>query len=71
MSVEDKKLLVIQLFIQVTDRLFLNFFDISSDKMLDTKIEVLKQLNAGVKPIDIEDYYKVLELYPKEKIWDL
>lgn len=71
MSKEEKIIEIFNLFIGVTDLLFIEFFDLDSDKMLDEKIEVLKQLNKGVSPIDIKNYYKVLELYPKDEIWDL
>ena len=71
MSKEEKIIKIFNLFIGVTDLLFIEFFDLNSDKMLDEKIEVLKQLNKGVSPMDIKNYYKVLELYPKDEIWDL
>lgn len=49
---------------------FDKFFDVESDKMLDEKIEVLTALKNG-KPIsEIPKFYDVLELMPKDGIWD-
>ena len=46
------------------------FFDVDSDKMLDDKIEVLTALKEG-KPIEeIPKFYDVLELYPRNEMWD-
>ena len=68
----DKKLLIYKLFMGISDLIVLNFFDLESNKMLDEKIEVLQELNEGKAPMNIDNYYKVLELYPaKNIIWDL
>lgn len=49
---------------------FDKFFDVESDKMLDEKIEVMTALKNG-KPIsEIPKFYDVLELMPKDGIWD-
>ena len=61
---------VADLVTQVRDPLVAKFFDLSSDELLDEKIEVLEQLVAGKAPADIPKYYDILELYPKEGIWD-
>lgn len=61
---------VADLVTQVHDPLVAKFFDLSSDELLDEKIEVLEQLVAGKAPADIPKYYDILELYPKEGIWD-
>lgn len=46
------------------------FFDDESDEMLDEKIEVLTALKEG-KPIgEIPKFYDVLELMPKNEMWD-
>ena len=46
------------------------FFDVDSNEMLDEKIEVLTALKDG-KPIEkIPKFYDVLELYPKNGMWD-
>jgi hypothetical protein len=46
------------------------FFNISSKKNLDKKIEVLEQTIAGKTPEEIEGFYDILEYYPKDKITD-
>ena len=46
------------------------FFDVDSDKMLDDKIEVLTALKEGKHIADIPKFYDVLELYPKNEMWD-
>ena len=46
------------------------YFDVESEKMLDTKIRVLEELESGKKPNDIPDFYSIFELLPKEGIWD-
>lgn len=72
MSKTEKLLQINKLYVLITDELFLNFFDINSESMLDEKIEVMKKLANGVSPIDIKNYYKVLELYPKDNnVWDI
>ena len=48
----------------------LKFFDRDSNEMLDEKIEVLKALKAGKTIGEIPDFYKVLELMPKDGMWD-
>ena len=49
----------------------LKFFDLSSEELLDEKIEVLTQLKAGKQIGDIPHFYDVLEKLPKKGIWDL
>lgn len=46
------------------------FFDVDSDKMLDEKIEVLTALKNGKPIAEIPKFYDVLELYPKDEMWD-
>lgn len=66
---ENKKEKIFDLLMEVDDDL-LRYFDIDSDKLLDEKIKVLTDLKSG-KPIkDIPNYYDILELLPKEGIWD-
>lgn len=48
----------------------LKFFDLDSNEMLDEKIEVLEALKAGKTIKEIPKFYDVLELMPKEGIWD-
>lgn len=67
----EKKIRIMDLLFEIDDVVFKKFFDIDSEDMIDTKIEVLEKLASGVAPADIPEYYKVLELYPKEgEIWD-
>ena len=55
----------------VGDRLYNLFFDLDSDEMLDEKIQVLTDLKNGKTPGEIPNYYKILELYPKNgEMWD-
>ncbi len=47
------------------------FFDLNSDELLDEKIEVLTALKEGKTISDIPNFYKILELYPKDNThWD-
>lgn len=69
-DIEKKKLKVLDLLFEVDDPLVKQFFDVDSDKLLDEKIEVLSALKKGVAPADISKYYDVLELYPKDEMWD-
>lgn len=66
----DKIEKIRDLLTNANDPVFLQFFDIESEKMLDEKIEVLEALVTGQAPAQIEKYYNVLELMPKEGIWD-
>lgn len=67
----EKKIRILDLLFEIDDVVFKQFFDIDSEEMIDEKIEVLEKLASGVVPADIPNYYKVLELYPKEgEIWD-
>lgn len=48
----------------------MKYFNMESEELLDEKIEVLTLLKKG-KPIeDIPNFYKILEDFPKEGIWD-
>lgn len=67
---QKKQLEIMDLLFEVDDPIFKQFFDVDSDKMLDEKIEVLKQLKKGKAPADIPQYYEVLELYPHKEMWD-
>lgn len=68
MSMEDKKIQILELLSQVYDPM-LQFFNIDSDKMLDEKIEVLTDLKNGKTISEIPNFYDVLEDYPTG-IWD-
>ena len=70
---EEKLVKIRELLFEVDDLLFHNFFDVDSEELLDEKIEVLTKLKNGITPDKIDNYYKILKLYPKDKnqIWDL
>ena len=71
MNNNEKHLKIMELLEGVYDILIDKFFDLDSDKMLDEKIEVLTALKEGKTTAEIQNYYKILELYPKdEEIWD-
>ncbi len=68
---EEKKLKVMELFFKVYEPL-LEFFDLDSDEMLDTKIKVLTDLVNGKTISEIPEFYDILELYPNDdEMWDL
>ena len=59
------------LFLERTDPVVRRFFDYESTENLDGKIDVLRKLNAGIKPAAIPNYYEILEKYPKDgEAWD-
>ncbi|OUQ33242.1 hypothetical protein [Massilimicrobiota timonensis] len=67
----EKKDIIQNLLMKVYDPLFTQFFDEDSNELLDEKIDVLNQLFNGKTPDEIEHYYDVLELYPKDgNMWD-
>ena len=66
----EKKIKIMDLLLEVNCYEVDKFFDDESDEMLDEKIEVLTALKEG-KPIgEIPKFYDVLELMPKNEIWD-
>ncbi len=68
---EKKMIEIFDLYTRFDDLLVNKFFDFDSEEMLDEKIEVFRALAEGKKPIDIPNYYKVLEKYPKDgQFWD-
>lgn len=67
----EKLFKVHELFFSVVFPLpFVQFFDLLSEKMLDEKIEVLEALRDGKEIEEIPKFYDVLELMPKDGIWD-
>lgn len=73
MTNEEKQIKIIELCMICDNLLISRFFDTESDKMLDEKIDVLTKLSEGIPPSKIQNFYDILELYPKpkegEKIW--
>ena len=66
----EKKLKIDELLPYALDIHEFKFFDIDSDKLLDEKIEVLEAIKEGKSISEIPKFYDVLELMPKEGIWD-
>lgn len=66
----DKKIEILSLLSQI-DEPMLEFLDTESNKMLDEKIKVLKDLKAGKTIAEIPTFYDILELYPADgEKWD-
>ena len=66
----EKKTKILDLLFEVDCLEVDRFFDEESDKMLDEKIEVLTALKEGKTIGEIPNFYDILELMPKEGIWD-
>lgn len=66
---KEKFIKMVELWSDVSfnDNLVSLFFDLSSTKMIDEKIEVLQALKDGKAPAEIPNYYKILENYPKDE----
>lgn len=67
----EKMLKVEELYAAVFGIPELKYFDISSEELLDEKIEVLTQLKEGKQIGEIPNFYSILEKLPKKGIWDL
>lgn len=50
--------------------MLIKYFDIESTKLLDEKIEVLENIKQGKKIKEIQNFYDIFELLPKNGIWD-
>ena len=66
----EKKVKILDLLFEVDNYEVSQFFDAESDEMLDEKIEVLTALKSGKTIAEIPKFYDVLELMPKNGIWD-
>lgn len=66
----EKKIKIMRLLLEVDNYEIYKFFDDESDEMLDEKIEVLTALKEGKTIAEIPKFYDVLELYPKNEMWD-
>lgn len=69
-SIIEKQLQIMDLLLKVDCYEVDKFFDTDSDKMLDEKIEVLTALKDGKSISEIPKFYDVLELMPKDDMWD-
>lgn len=67
MDKREKIVKITDLWWQIDDPVFKEFFDLDSEKMLDEKINVMEDLIAGKSPGEIKDYYRVLENYPDNR----
>lgn len=70
MTNTDKQIKIMDLLLEVNCYEVDQFFDVDSDKMLDDKIEVLTALKEGKTIAEIPKFYDVLELMPKNDMWD-
>ena len=66
----EKRVKIIDLLFEVDCYEVSQFFDVESNKMLDEKIEVLTALKNGKPIAKIPKFYDVLELMPKNDMWD-
>ena len=66
----EKRAKILDLLFEVDCYEVSRFFDVDSDEMLDDKIEVLTALKEGKTIAEIPNFYDVLELYPKNEMWD-
>ena len=66
----EKKEKIIDLLFQVDNNEVGQFFDMDSDELLDEKIEVLTALADGKTIAEIPKFYDILELMPKNEMWD-
>ena len=66
----QKKEQIFDLLMSVDDDIIRRYFDPDSDELLDEKIEVLTSLKEGKTISEIPKYYDILELLPKEGVWD-
>ena len=68
---EKKKLEIAELYpVLLSFPVFVKYFDIKSDKLLDEKISVLKQLKDGKQISDIANFYDIFELLPDDAHYD-
>ncbi len=68
MDLINKKTEAMRLIDEIRNPFILEYYDFESDKNLDKKIKVLKQIKAGKPFEEIEGLYDILELYPEENV---
>lgn len=67
----EKKRLAISLLFQASLGPLTNYFDVTSEEMLDDKIRILQEYIDGKAPSEIEGFYSIFELLPPDgEIWD-
>lgn len=70
-EVHEKQREIASLLFQASLGPLMNYFDLSSDTMLDEKIRVLREYIDGKAPDEIEGFYSIFELLPPDgDIWD-
>ena len=68
---EHKKMEIIELYPELLKfPMLIKYFNLDSDKLLDEKIFVLKEIKAGKKINEIPNFYDVFELMPDDVHWD-
>lgn len=66
----DKRIELTRLFLRVDLGPLERYFDFDSTELLDEKIRVLSERIDGKTIGEIEGFYDIFELLPKEGIWD-
>lgn len=67
----EKKQLATSLLLQASLGPLTNYFDVTSEAMLDDKIRILREYIDGKAPSEIEGFYEIFELLPPDgEIWD-
>lgn len=67
-SIFEKKNVIMRLIDEIKYPVILEYFDFESDKDLDKKIKILKQVKSGKSISEIEGFWDILELYPGEGV---
>ena len=68
-EVENKKIIIAELYpVLLNYPMLVKYFDFNSDKLLDEKIRVLKEIQAGKQIRDISDFYDIFELLPNDTV---
>lgn len=68
MELVNKKNDAAMLVDEIQNPLILEYYDFESDKDIDKKIAVLKQVKAGKPFSEIDGFWDILELYPDEDV---
>lgn len=69
-KIMEKQMQIIELLPYADGFPEMKFFDLESDELLDEKIEVLEAIKSGKTISEIPKFYDVLELMPKDGMWD-
>ncbi|MCB5279346.1 MAG: hypothetical protein LHW59_07480 [Candidatus Cloacimonetes bacterium] len=70
LDILDKRVEVTSLFLHAELGPLARYFDLDSTELLDEKIRVLGEVVDGKTFDEIEGFYDIFELLPKEGIWD-